>query len=77
MSIWSNIAKMAGGAAKGTWGFAKAGGRSLGNTVIHPAQTLKGAGSAMKTKHIKTQHLWTALGFSDSNYPGIITEPDP
>ena len=28
-------------------------------------------------KHIKTQHLWTALGFSDSNYPGIITEPDP
>ena len=35
MSIWSNIAKMAGGAAKGTWGFAKAGGRSLGNTVIH------------------------------------------
>ena len=27
----------------------KAGGRSLGNTVIHPAQTLKGAGSAMKT----------------------------
>ena len=40
---------MAGGAAKGTWGFAKAGGRSLGNTVIHPAQTLKGAGSAMKT----------------------------
>ena len=43
MSIWSNIAKMAGGAAKGTWGFAKAGGRSLGNTVIHPAQTLKGA----------------------------------
>ena len=49
MSIWSNIAKMAGGAAKGTWGFAKAGGRSLGNTVIHPAQTLKGAGSAMKT----------------------------
>jgi len=49
MSIWSSIAKMAGGAAKGTWGFAKAGGRSLGNTVIHPAQTLKGAGSAMKT----------------------------
>lgn len=43
MSIWSSIAKMAGGAAKGTWGFAKAGGRSLGNTVIHPAQTLKGA----------------------------------
>lgn len=46
MSIWSSIAKMAGDAAKGTWGFAKAGGRSLGNTVIHPAQTLKGAGSA-------------------------------
>ena len=26
---------------------------------------------------LKSQHLWTALGFSDSNYPGIITEPDP
>ena len=31
----------------------------------------------LSVKHIKTQHLWTALGFSDSNYPGIITEPDP
>lgn len=62
MSIWSSIAKMAGGAAKGTWGFAKAGGRSLGNTVIHPAQTLKGAGSAMKTAAVGGCHGVCSMG---------------
>lgn len=49
MSIWSSIAKMGTGALKGTWGFTKASGKSLGNSVIHPVQTLRGAGSALKT----------------------------
>ena len=49
MSIWSSIAKCGTSLLKGTGNLAKAGGKSLGHSVVHPAQTLKGAGSAVKT----------------------------
>lgn len=41
MGFWSNLLKYGGKAATAT-------GKSLGNAVLHPSQTLRGAGSAMK-----------------------------
>lgn len=59
MSIWTTIAKggislLNGGKGviKGTGSLARAGGKSLGNSVVHPVETLKSAGSAMKSASI-------------------------
>jgi len=49
MSIWSSIARGGAKVLRGTGEFAKAGGKSIGETVIHPAKTLTGAGKAVKT----------------------------
>lgn len=42
MGFWNTILKYGGKAMKGT-------GKSMGNAVLHPSQTLRGAGQAVKT----------------------------
>ena len=42
MGFWSSLLKYGGKAATAT-------GKSIGGAVLHPSQTLRGAGSAMKT----------------------------
>lgn len=42
MGFWNTILKYSGKAMKGT-------GKSMGNAVLHPSQTLRGAGQAVKT----------------------------
>lgn len=49
MSIWGAFLRGGKSLLKGSGEFAKSGTKSLGQTVIHPAQTLKNAGSAVKS----------------------------
>lgn len=53
MGIWNSVAKMGGAVLTGTgktaWNFGKAATGQAANTVLHPVNTLKNAGSAMKT----------------------------
>lgn len=45
MGIWNSILKYGGKAAKAT-------GRSMGHAALHPSQTLRGTGQAVKTAAI-------------------------
>ena len=45
MGIWDSILKYGGKAAKAT-------GRSMGHAALHPSQTLRGTGQAVKTAAI-------------------------
>lgn len=47
MGFWSNLLKYGGRATVAT-------GRSVGNAVLHPSQTLRGAGNAMKVATVGT-----------------------
>ena len=49
MSFWTKLLQGAGKAAKGVGSATKATGKSVGGAVLHPQQTLRGAGTAMKT----------------------------
>ena len=49
MGFWNTLLKYGGKAAKGAGHAAVATGRSAGQAVLHPSQTLRGAGQAMKT----------------------------
>lgn len=49
MGFWSTILKYGGTAMKGAGKATTATGRSMGNAVLHPSQTLRGAGQAVKT----------------------------
>lgn len=49
MGFWSTILKYGGSVMKGTGKATAATGRSMGNAVLHPSQTLRGAGQAVKT----------------------------
>lgn len=49
MGFWSTLLKYGGKAVKGAGHAAAAGGKSAGHAVLHPSQTLRGAGQAMKT----------------------------
>ena len=49
MGFWNTLLKYGGKAAKGAGHAAAATGRSAGQAVLHPSQTLRGAGQAMKT----------------------------
>ena len=49
MGFWSSLLQYGGKAMKGVSAATKATGKSVGGAVIHPQQTLRGAGTAMKT----------------------------
>lgn len=49
MGFWDSILKYGGKAMKGTGKATAATGKSMGNAVLHPSQTLRGAGQAVKT----------------------------
>ena len=49
MSFWTKLLQGAGKAAKGVGSATKATGKAVGGSVLHPQQTLRGAGTAMKT----------------------------
>ena len=49
MGFWSSLLQYGGKAMKGVGAATKATGKSVGGAVIHPQQTLRGAGTAMKT----------------------------
>lgn len=49
MGFWSTVLKYGGKAAKGVGTATAATGKSMGNAVLHPSQTLRGAGQAVKT----------------------------
>lgn len=49
MGFWSTVLKYGGRAVKGAGHATAVAGRSAGNAVLHPSQTLRGAGQAVKT----------------------------
>lgn len=49
MGFWNTVLKYGGKAAKGMGKAADATGKSVGHAVLHPSQTLRGAGQAVKT----------------------------
>ena len=49
MGVWSTILKYGGKAAKGTGKAVLATGKNVGEAALHPSQTLRGAGQAVKT----------------------------
>lgn len=49
MGFWNTILKYGGTVMKGAGKATAATGRSMGNAVLHPSQTLRGAGQAVKT----------------------------
>ena len=49
MGVWDTILKYGGKALRGTGKATTAAGKSMGNAVLHPSQTLRGAGQAVKT----------------------------
>ena len=49
MGFWNTILKYGGTAMKGAGKATTATGKSMGNAVLHPSQTLRGAGQAVKT----------------------------
>ena len=49
MGLWDSILKYGGKAIKGAGKATVATGKSMGNAVLHPSQTLRGAGQAVKT----------------------------
>jgi len=52
MGVWSTLLKYGGKAAKGVGTATAATGKSVGKAVLHPSQTLRGAGQAVKTATI-------------------------
>lgn len=52
MGVWSTLLKYGGNAAKGVGTATAATGKSMGKAVLHPSQTLRGAGQAVKTATI-------------------------
>ena len=48
MGAWDTILKYGGKAMKGMGKAANATGKSAGHAVLHPSQTLRGAGQAVK-----------------------------
>lgn len=49
MGFWDSILKYGGKAMKGAGKATATTGKSMGNAVLHPSQTLRGAGQAVKT----------------------------
>lgn len=49
MGVWDSILKYGGKAMKGAGKATVATGKSMGSAVLHPSQTLRGAGQAVKT----------------------------
>lgn len=49
MGVWDSILKYGGKAMKGASKATAATGKSMGNAILHPSQTLRGAGQAAKT----------------------------
>lgn len=49
MGFWDSILKYGGKAMKGAGKATAATGKSMGNAVLHPSQTLRGVGQAVKT----------------------------
>ena len=49
MGFWSTVLKYGGKAAKGVGTATVTTGKSVGNAALHPSQTLRGAGQAVKT----------------------------
>lgn len=49
MGVWDSILKYGGKAMKGAGKATVATGKSMGSAVLHPSQTLRGAGQAIKT----------------------------
>lgn len=52
MGLWDSILKYGGKAMKGAGKATVVTGKSMGNAVLHPSQTLRGAGQAVKTATI-------------------------
>lgn len=52
MGVWSTLLKYGGKAAKGVGTATAATGKSMGKAVLHPSQTLRGAGQVVKTATI-------------------------
>ena len=59
MGFWDALLKAGGKAAKNMGQAAAATGRSAGQAVLHPSQTLRGAGQAMKTAAIGIEKDFT------------------
>ena len=57
MGAWDTILKYGGKAMKGMGKAANATGKSAGHAVLHPSQTLRGAGQAVKTATRKINKL--------------------
>ena len=49
MGFWNTILKYGGKAMRGAGQATAATGKSMGNAVLHPSQTLRGAGQAVKS----------------------------
>lgn len=49
MGVWDKVLKYGGKAVKGVGTATAATGKSMGNAALHPSQTLRGAGQAVKT----------------------------
>lgn len=60
MGFWDALLKAGGKAAKNMGKAAAATGRSAGQAVLHPSQTLRGAGQAMKTAAIGSAASYVA-----------------
>ena len=52
MGVWSTLLKYGGKAMKGVGTATATTGKSMGKAVLHPSQTLRGAGQAVKTATI-------------------------
>lgn len=76
MGFWNTVLKYGGKAAKGMGKAADATGKSVGHAVLHPSQTLRGAGQA-----VKTATVGTAVGYvgwkkltTDESVARIVSE---
>lgn len=65
MGFWDALLKAGGKAAKNMGKAAAATGRSAGQAVLHPSQTLRGAGQAMKTAAIGSAGRLCGVGKAD------------
>ena len=58
MGVWSTLLKYGGKAAKGVGTATAATGKSMGKAVLHPSQTLRGAGQAVKRLSAVRSVMW-------------------
>ena len=82
MGVWSTILKYGGKAAKGTGKAVLATGKNVGEAALHPSQTLRGAGQAVKTAavggaigYVGWEKLTTPPVAANHSFPSCASMP--